>query len=473
VRETKLFQVLHQVPEDQRKQFALYVASPYFNSVPRLAKLLEVLEQHLLRYKVRELSEQEAFALLLPGQPYDQNRFRKDSSALLKLLLQFLAQSQFDAATHLHGTYLLKSLNTLGIEQHFPSYHQQALGELDASEALAAALHDSHVQLGMERYLFDLQQPSRSSDIDLDGLIDHLEIAGVIRKMELLYLQVNNRLVTSKGKKRDDAAFIQLVAEQLPFLPSQTQMYFHLYRCTLYPDLEAEYAHFKQLLSEAKLAPLQLDAMYTAALNYCARRLNSGHPRFLRETFEIYQEMLERQIFGTGGKLLSSHFKNIVLVAGRLSEFEWALQFVEQNVAHLQAEFNHNAYNFSMGVIAFHQRQFEKAERHLYRVLDDYEDIFFGVDARVILLRIHYETENMVGLESLADSFRMFIKRTTQLDGHRKANLQAFIRYLRRLARIPAFDKLALQKLKEAILAGRKFANTAWLLEKVEQNLQN
>jgi hypothetical protein len=471
MRSSKLVQLLQQLPEDQRKQFGRYVASPYVNPVPRLGKLLEVLEQHLLRYKSRELTEQAAFALVLPDQEFDQNRFRKDCSALVKLLLDFLAWEQFQQAGHLKAQFLLQSLNQAGLDQYLPHYHAQALADVEASDGRAAEIHAAKVQLGIERYTYDLRQPGRDSAIDLDALLDHQEAAHAIRKMELCYMQLNHYLVTGKGKLRDEAAFLQSIAQQLDHLPPKTQMHYHLYRCTLDPEAEADYAAFKKLLGNVALDLESAEEMYTAALNYCARRSNAGHSQYLRENFEIYCAMLDRNLLGTAGRLMAAHFKNIVVLASKLREFDWARQFVAQHQPQLQGEFNRNAHNFSLGYIAFMEGQFEKAESCLYRVLDDYEDIYYGVDARMTLLRIHYETANTIGLDSLADSFRMFIKRNTQLSGHRKANLQAFIRYIRRLAHIPPFDAAAFQKLRQDILTGRKVTHTEWLLSKVDRHL--
>jgi hypothetical protein len=473
MRSTKLYKLLHHVPEDTRKQFALFVASPYFNPVPRLAKLLEILAQHLLCYKVRNLTEQETFALLIPGQPFDQNRLRKDSSALVKLLMQFLAQQQFEQAAHLQGYFTLKGLHQLETDAFFQRYWEQVDAEIAQDASPRADLHETKVRMGLLRYHYDLRQPRRDSDVDIDGLIAQQELSHLIRKMELCYMQLNHRLVTGKGMLRNDAPFLAEVAEHLTQLPPKTQMYFHLHRCTLVPALEEAYIAFKALLTASVLDRDGQDEMYTAALNYCARQLNAGQQKYLRETYDLYHELLGKQQAGAAPALLSSHFKNIVVVASRLGEFAWARQFVAQYVPHLQGEFNHNAYHFSLGYIAFMEGHFAQAESYLYRVLHDYEDIFFGVDARVTLLRIHYETENMIGLDSLADAFRMYIQRSTHLNGQRKANLQAFIRQLKRLAHIPTFDQAALKKLHAEIIGGREMVNKQWLLTKLEQNFQN
>ena len=182
--------------------------------------------------------------------------------------------------------------------------------------------------------------------------------------------------------------------------------------------------------------------------------------------------MLDKNVLENASAMLSGHFKNIVVLASRLKEFAWARQFVEQYAPHLKGDFNKNAYHFARGTILYSEERFAEAEHFLYRVLEDYEDIFYGIDARVALLRIHYETQNLIGLDSLMDSFRMYVKRNAQLSGQRKANLQAFIRHIKQLARIPQHDRHALQALRDSVLKGRRYANMQWLLEKIEQRLQ-
>ncbi len=472
MRDSKLFQLLKILPEAERKEFALFVASPYFNRISRLEKLLEVLEENLLRYKLRNISEEEAYALILPGQPFDQNRLRKDATALVRLYMRFLAERRFQNNEYLQSQYTLQSLYDFGADQLLANYHQQVMAAQEGRDLSSVEVQETLVQIGIIRYAHDLRQPIRDSDVNLDALIAQQERASLMHKMELCYMQLNHRLVTKKGQIRDDQAFLDEVQGQLSQLPSRTQMMYHLYRCTLNPALEDDYAQFKSLLANSNLEPQAQEDFYTAALNYCARRVNEGHVHFNRTTFEIYQEMLDKKVLENVSAMLSSHFKNIVVIASRLKEFAWARQFVEQYAPCLAGDFNKNAYHFALGTIAYSEKRFAEAESFLYRVLEDYEDIFYGIDARVALLRIHYETQNLIGLDSLTDSFRMYVKRNTQLNGQRKANLQAFIRHLKQLARIPQHDHSALKSLQGNVLNGRKYANMQWLLDKIDQRLK-
>ncbi|MFN8397784.1 MAG: hypothetical protein U0176_24410 [Bacteroidia bacterium] len=211
-----------------RKKFRRFLASPYFNPQPRYVSLFEVLDQHLLRYKLRNLSEQEAWGLYFPELPYDQNKFRKECTALLQLLTDFLAQEAYSDDAPQQSLYLLQQLNALGERHYFPGYAEQA-NELLAEHPLRFG---KVVDIGIEQYKHDLSKSGRTSGVKIGDWVTATELDYVARKMFLMYIELNHLLVTGKGKQREDEAFMQLASQHLPQLPAPTQMYYHLYRCT-------------------------------------------------------------------------------------------------------------------------------------------------------------------------------------------------------------------------------------------------
>ena len=97
-----------------------------------------------------------------------------------------------------------------------------------------------------------------------------------------------------------------------------------------------------------------------------------------------------------------------------------------------------------------------------------WEDIFYGLDARGYLLRIYYELGNQIGLESLLESYRMYIKRNPALTPARRESHSEFIRYVRRLTHVNPHDEAAITRLETEIQAGSRIPSTAWLLQKVQ-----
>jgi hypothetical protein len=466
MRETKLFHHLTLLSEQERKQFRRYLASPYFNGQSRYVQLFDILDQQLLRYKLRPLSEQQAWELYFSGQPYDQNKFRKECTALLKLLTDFIAQQAFDEDRPQQLIYLLRRLNALGETAYFPGYAEEAHRVVE--EAASQPNYDKKVTIGIEQYRHDLDHARRNSTLALGELVDTAELHYCTQKMELLYVELNHLLVTGKGQRREDPAFLALVEMHLTELPVLTRMFYHLYQCTLDPAAEHHFHVFRNFLQDPHLQREHLLDMYTAALNYCARRLNAGvSTHYLRETHDLHREMLELELLTPAHHLISPIFKNAVVVASRLGEFAWAKELMHRFEETLQLPANIIAYHFSAGIIAFHEGYLKEAEPHFHRVLDDFEDVFYGLDTRGYLLRIYYETNNLIGLDALLDSYRMYLKRNQGLPGARKASHNEFIRFVRRLAHCNPHDQGALLRLQTEIEAGRRMPFTGWLLVKV------
>lgn len=468
MRETKLYQHLSLLNEPMRKRFRAYLASPYHNPLPRFVDLLDILDQHLLRYKLRQLSEEQAWALYFPGLPFDLNKFRKDCTALLRLLTDFIAQEAYTNDRPQQALYLLQQLNRLGAHHYFHGYAQEAKQILSEANASGKAVFDKVAGIGLEEYRNDLEQPERNSDVGLHDLIAAVEIDYCIRKMELRYVEINHFLVTGKGRPSLDNAFLDLVNARLDDLPVQTRMFYHLHECTRDESAEAHYHAFRTLLKTVGPSENLAD-MYSAALNFCARRLNAGFAEYLRETHLLHREMLELGLMGQEHRYLSPNFKNAIVVACRLDEYAWAKELLARFSEPLSLPQNQNAHQFAEGVIAYHEGNLKKAEPFFHRLLDEFEDIFYALDARGYLLRIHYESQNQIGLEALLESYRMYIRRHPTLSGTRKAGHNEFIRFMRRLTRVNPHDQDAIARLEQEIQNGRRIPATAWLLKKVRE----
>ena len=139
---------------------------------------------------------------------------------------------------------------------------------------------------------------------------------------------------------------------------------------------------------------------------------NSGVQGFDSESFELYKEMLAQKIILDKGKISPWHFKNIVFYATKLGEFDWATNFIEEFSSRLTVDHHGNALSYTRGVLEFYKQNYNQAEIHFNELLNDFVDPYYGSDTRVWLLKIFFETGNTIGLESLIDSFRMYLNQS-------------------------------------------------------------
>ena len=159
-------------------------------------------------------------------------------------------------------------------------------------------------------------------------------------------------------------------------------------------------------------------------------------------------------------------FKNMVILAARLGDFEWAWGFVKEYGERLGPGEVGNALAYNRAVLYYFEGRFKAAEKDFLKVVKDPEDIFYGVDTRTYLLRIYFETGNFDGMDSLCHSFRVFLQRNKKLSAKRKESFNVFISLYRRLMMVAPRDYEKLDKLKNDIQNSAKIAPRTWLLEK-------
>lgn len=129
------------------------------------------------------------------------------------------------------------------------------------------------------------------------------------------------------------------------------------------------------------------------------------------------------------------------------------------------------ARHFATGIIAYHAGNLLRSEAAFHKALKDFEDVFYGLDARSYLLRIFWETKNLIGLDSMLDSYRMFLKRTRDIAPARKAIHNQFIRLMRRLAHTSPHDHDALVRLLAEVQASPQISAVQWLATQVQAML--
>ena len=471
MRSTKLGHHLQLLSAADRKSFAKYLVSPFFDVPPRCPRLFAILENGILKAKTTALSEEATASLLFPGEPFDRNRIRKEFTYLLQHLERFLSvQAAMANPTQLR-IHLLTHLNNLGDTRYFDSLanalQTQIRAHMDSADAfiqINQIANQTMAQVG--------KKGTRSSGLEFAGMITDIDSLYCIQRMPLLYAEMNEHMVYGKPLLAvDHAAFLELLESRLHLLPALTALYFYLYQCTINPANEQAYRKFRDLLSHAQLQAREEEDMYSAAINYAIRRLNAGQEAYLHEIFALYSELKQGGRFDTLPGMLAPHFKNAAVIACRLGEYAWAGEFIRQYATRLQEMGQGIAVDFAEGVLAYFQSELRTAARHLNKTLVEFRDVYYGLDARGYLMRIHFETDDLQALDSLADSFKMYLRRTKAIPNFRKSNYQAFIRLVLRLSRIPAHDRESLRNLRAELQNGRKIPVADWLLQQVDKRL--
>lgn len=256
------------------------------------------------------------------------------------------------------------------------------------------------------------------------------------------------------------------ILEKNPPDPATSPAVAAYYRCYLLLDGSGGDADFdelnKFLTAHWQEFPLsEMRDLWLLAINYGIRRLNSGEKAFIRSTYELYREGLDKGILPGEGHLTEFTYKNIARLGLGLKEYKWTEHFLHSAKQHLDPRSRENHFTYNLAVYHFHLKNYDKAMQLLTNVAMD--DVSLLLDARSMLLRIYFEKGYTDALESLLESFQTFVKRQAHL-GYQKENYLNLIRFTRQLLRLPLGDREARLKAKAAIEGTAALAEKEWLL---------
>lgn len=221
----------------------------------------------------------------------------------------------------------------------------------------------------------------------------------------------------------------------------------------------------------ARLPKLEAQQLYTSLLNFCTRQLNqTGADRYRRAYFDLNRALLGQGWLQEGGVLSPWRYINMVAAALALGEQSWARKFITDYQEQLPKDQRENAYHYALGHYFYERKMLSNAQQHLMQVV--FEEPLFNAGVRLLTAKVLYDAGEEELLHNQLEANRLFFLRDTTIDDRRKAQLEAFNHFLRRLARIPDFDKAALEDLRATLPGPTQIISHAWLAERLAQRLE-
>lgn len=209
----------------------------------------------------------------------------------------------------------------------------------------------------------------------------------------------------------------------------------------------------------------EAEQLYAFAVNYCIRQINNGDTEYLSHIFTLYKQMLNDGLLTYRGFISPWEYKNIVTVALRAKELDWAASFIKSQLPMLPEEDRQNAYTFNMARYAFAVGDYPQVLKLLSNV--EYDDVFYQLDAKTTLMKTYFELSEYQALLSLRESFRLLLSRKKVISEMQRTVYNSFVRFTMKLFRADKKDKTKLLQLASEINASKQVADKSWLKEKV------
>lgn len=454
----KLIAALRACQKQELTVLRRFVASPYFNRREELSVLLEF----LLRYwpDFVNVKRQAAYQAAFPDQAFDEKQCRYLFSDLTQLIEAFWAVEKWQQSERQSDLALLESASERQSEKTYRKVNRRLAHELSEPETQMDSryfLDQLHWSEASEKHFarsrvrqFDDSVQRASDNLDRYYFLQKLKFAcGMVARQAIFKGDYN------LGLSEQWVAHLQ--AKNFLDTPI-IRLYFTVFQALQYEQDESHFRALRDLLisgETAAFAQPDLEEVFRAATNYCARKIRQGREDYAQEALALYTEGLKKHAFYDDGFLSPWTFANIVKLSLRLKRYEWVEPFIREYAPKLPPAFQENALHYNLAELFYYTHRNDEAQQHLIKVA--YSDLNYYLGARVMLAKIYYESGDTEPLLSLIAAFMIFLKRNKQISADLKLTYLNFCDILFQLTR---------RHPKKMTLLGETIRNTSLLTDR-------
>lgn len=463
-----LQQIIHNLSRSEAKRAVLWLDAALHNRREDVRVLFRLRRQVFTEALPLATPETE-FDQIYPGETFDAAKHRQLEHQLLKRLEAFLAWDTFDRDHFSADAALLRAYRERGLDEH----RQTRIRRYRPPTLLGTERLRLEYQLAMEQYDLDIAA-SRGGRVDYLSPETTLESYVLALRLRQACLTLAHQRLHKTGDNYQIPRLDYLLeaAGQRPFNQDPfIRLFSHVARMQLQENAASEQAEttFKELTAQLaavsdRLPPEDQRNLMLLAINYGLRRANTGSEPFIADTFTLYKMALDLGFLYDRGRLTIFTFNNILALAIRLKEVEYAATFLDNHQHELPEKGGSEVLALGRARLALATGQDGDALFHLQQA--DFKDFIHHLTARVMQLKIYSRQDNYSLVQSHISSTRKLLNRR-KLIGYHLQNYRNIFQLANAIIRLAPSDKKGRDLLRKRIENTDPCTERPWLLEQL------
>jgi len=433
MKQSKLIDILSTLSTTEINRFEKYVTSPYFNVHQDTIGLFRVLKDYYPDFHENDVRKETIFERLYPDSPYDREKLYTLKKYLVKLLYDFLAVEATQKDTAYQNALLIADLLGRRLNKYVPKLLSEAETELEKGRH-TMKYYFHKFNFAFHSLSLGTAKQNRSTKHSYQGMLNQLDYFFITAKLKYACEVLNRSKVVSSNEQIRllDAILALCEKESFDEIPTVT-IYYQTYKMLSEKDGEPFYKKLRAKVNEnIDLMPKSdLINLYIFMINFCFRRTRVGKAHFMRDVFELYQEMLKYDLIFVSASTGAIHYKNITTIALKLKEYEWVEKFLKKYAKRLDPSLRTGVQYYNLANLYFTQGLYSKSLRHLQRV--EFIDPFYRMSYNILLLKTYYECDEIEPLLSLCSTFSTFIRRNKTISENVKPSYLNLTKFLKKL----------------------------------------
>ncbi len=428
----KLIDALKTMSSKELRRFGEFVSSPYFNKNENVIALFETLADYHPKYQNKNLTIEKVFTKVFSHEKFDYHKINNVISDTFRLYEKYLAQAHIESREYYIERNIFRKLRDKKLfriyEQKHTAYIKELINRKHKDEDYYYYLYEIN-----DEYLWyaTIKKPNTELNI-LQTEFDYFFSYALIRLLRFYNLMLHEQnqnnvkyeltmmeeIMNFVWEKNFNSSAINVFKTILLLLKTKDEKYYR----QLW-ELKAK--HFNDFRSDDQLL------IFIHLYDYAAYMVNfKGNDEFNKDMFEIYKEMIEI------GMLTPQHyhypdFMNIVKIACRVREYDYAEKVLKDFEPSLPAAEKEDIMAFCRGTIAFSKGNLKDALRYFSKA--NFQNFIFKVQVKILLLKSYYKLGMYEETLGIIDTFKHFVSREENLLEEHKQSYTMFLNLMTEL----------------------------------------
>ena len=470
---TKLISLLKVFSKQEIIRFNDFIRSPFFNKNENNLKLAEAVLNYWPDFESSELTEENIYKRIFPGEKFEYFRIKNIISDVYGLASEFLKVTLSQSRKQDGEIILLNALHDRKLDHIYKQREKKIKNELLNSKVKDEDNYLLQYQLervNIAHYKFAGSSYSFNSiQTEFDSFLQY-SLTGLLRHYSKMLHNKNHGNINFDMKMFKNV-WDYVKNSDLSNNPS-CMVYEQIIKLELSKD-EIEYRKLIEIKTKYKnnIPDEELYYILLVQNSFAAYKLKSGDESYYQERFLIFKEMVELG-FMSCKYVIYPNFISAFTSACMAGEYIWAEEFLKKasnGISPTEEKFN--TLNYCRGFIAFRQKEYGKALQYFSKT--NFRLYLMKVMVKSYSARIYYEQNLYEQTISSVDTFRHYLKTEKMMDEEQKNAHYEFLRNLAELARLKfeGLDKknredLAILKKQINRMSANPLGAKNWLIEK-------
>lgn len=469
----KLISLLQTFSKVELNRLRKLVISPYYNEDDDVIKLFDFCFLLLKKApsQLENTTKESAWIKIYPNRNFDDAHLRRTTSTLIQLVILFRSLEQRAQNPLNEWLHEQKALEVAGLDKHLSGVERQISRAIDDIKAKNVDFYLSsfqyHWNVFNRSYRIVAVTDYMAKLLPADEALECFYITQKL-KMYVAWLSYRQFRSTEQELPIPPGFWDHIKSTRLSHIP-MVGIYKLVVKILTEPNNEQLFSELMHQLDQVaeELAPDDYRECCYIAQNYCALKINQGKSEYYNRAFEIFKNMVARNVLIEDGQLPEGVYKNIITTGLRANALDWVETFIENYSQFLPTTIRVNARAYNLANLFSHRKQYTKALEVLRSV--EYSDVTYALGAKTILLRIYYEQGEYLALDSLIDSFRIYLRRNKMISKNLQKEYNNFLNLVKKLTTLRSGDKKTLEEFKEKVMATSYNTPKKWLIDKLEE----